>query len=91
MKQILQELKNACYKDSIHIPIKCSITNCNQEASFFLCNETNEDDVYLCSDCGDKLINDDGYHCFIDPETKEIREIETGVYCCSEDCPICNL
>jgi len=87
---IHEELKEACYKDSIHIPVRCNIDECPQEASFFMCDYDYSNDFHLCSDHAEKLINEDGYYCHLDPETMTIEEIETGVYSCSEECPICN-
>jgi len=87
---IHQELKDKLYKNSCHIPVRCSISECNDEASFFLCNGNHEDDVHLCDNHGNMLINEDGYYNHINTTEMTIEEIETGIYMCNEDCRICN-
>lgn len=81
-----------------HIAKKCNVRGCKNEADSWICTDKLSGDFdvshrstfYLCEDCREELGENDGFISFLNPETGKIRQIEVGIYCCSNDCLVCN-
>lgn len=81
-----------------HKSVKCNIKGCKEEAiRWFPTAEISGDfdmklkhTFYLCDTHKEMLSPEDDTVKFLNPETGKLREIELGVYSCSEQCIECN-
>jgi hypothetical protein len=82
-----------------HKVVRCDVRGCKDEAKYWIPTDKLSGDFdvksetfYLCDNHNYLLESQEqeGYICFLNPETGRIREIEVGVYSCHEECGVCN-
>jgi hypothetical protein len=71
----------------VHVEVKCSVENCGQEGMYFYEDKSKENDTfYLCEECSASM-SDGGENEYI---LVDDEKLELGIYCCSENCEVCN-
>lgn len=82
-----------------HKDIRCSVRGCKEPSRYWLPTDKLSGDFdlkthtfFLCSEHCEKLsyLGEFEFYSYLNPETGRIREIEIGVYACSENCRECN-
>jgi hypothetical protein len=77
------------YTNMNHTEEFCDCKGCTKEASYWIEGISGEDTFYLCSDCFNKIVNDEGDYKYIDTDG-ELITCEIGGYSCDDKCEVCN-
>jgi hypothetical protein len=85
-----------------HVPAYCSISHCQDEASYWIDTSngfteallpslTVPETFYLCSNHMTLIVNDeDGNYHHLRIDTGEVEVVEIAGYSCHEECEVCH-
>lgn len=74
-----------------HEAVNCSVSNCNNEADFWVDMDGMKNDTfYLCDEHMSKVSNEDMEYIHINVHDGNIEVKEIAGYACHEKCPVCN-
>lgn len=72
---------------TLHFPVKCSVRDCRDEASWWIADIGGRETFYLCSEHNPESA-DGLYHVINHDRTITTREV--GGYSCNDTCKDCN-